>query len=892
MKRIFLTSLYLTLATMLLTAGLFYATHFVAQAQDGAPQSKIAAWLWEHSTPGQATEALVILRERADLTGAARLETKEAKGRFVRAALLAQAQQSQRALLDWLTERGIEHRAYYIVNAIWVKTTPEIIAAIAARHEVERIDANPRIKNQFEPKLSEEELEQAVAAVKQARSASPDAIELGVNTIRAPEVWALGFTGQGIVIAGADTGVNWQHSALKNNYRGWNGSSADHNYNWHDSIHTNGGVNPCGVNSTQPCDDDDHGTHTIGTAVGTDGGANQIGVAPGARWIACRNMDSGNGAPATYIECMEWFLAPYPIGGTPQQGDPSKAPDITTNSWGCPPSEGCQPASLQAAVEAQRAAGIMMVVAAGNSGSSCSTVSDPPSFYAASYTVGAFSASTSAIASFSSRGPITADGSNRLKPEITAPGVTVRSALKSGGYGSLSGTSMATPHVAGALALLWSARPAYRHQIAQTIDLVNQAAVDVPLTACSSSGVPNNVWGWGRLDIKAAVDAATGGCTYQIAPASAAAAASGGPGATAITITADAGCAWTAASNNTWLTITSASSGTGNGAVTYAVAANTGAARAGTLTVAGQTFMVNQAAAGVSTVAKKADFDGDGLADLSVWRGPTSQWLVQKSSNAQLQTTLWGTSLEPFNDLPVPGDYDGDGKIDVAIYRRLSGTWYIILSANNAFRVQTWGIATDTPVPGDYDGDGKTDIAVWRGNEGNWYILRSSNNTTQVVNWGVAYAPFNDVPVPADYDGDGKCDIAVWRPLDGTWYAIRSSNGSFLIQPHGQAGDTPVPGDYDGDGKCDLAYWRGAQSAWSILRSSNSTIQTVTWGTSLAPYNDIPTPADYDGDGKFDIAVWRPFDGTWYVIRSSNGSFLIQTLGQAGDLPCPATGIR
>src|SRR4029078_3292034 len=138
----------------------------------------------------------------------------------------------------------------------------------------------------------------------------------------------------------------------------------------------------------QPCDDNGHGTHTMGTVVGDDGAGNQVGMAPGAKWIGCRNMDQGNGTPATYIECMEFFLAPYPVGGTPAQGDPSKAPDITTNSWGCPPSEGCALGTLQAAVEAQRAAGILMVVAAGNSGAACSTTTDPPSFYAASYTVG------------------------------------------------------------------------------------------------------------------------------------------------------------------------------------------------------------------------------------------------------------------------------------------------------------------------------------------------------------------------------------------------------------------------------------------------------------------------------------------------------------------------
>ncbi len=163
----------------------------------------------------------------------------------------------------------------------------------------------------------------------------PETIEPGVNYTHAPAVWALGYTGQGIVIAGADTGIRWTHNALKPHYRGWDGTVANHNFNWHDSIH-NSVSNPCGNDSPQPCDDFFHGTHTIATAIGDDGAGNQVGMAPGAKWIGCRNMDVGNGTPARYIECMEFFLAPYPVGGVPAQGDPSLAPDITTNSWACP----------------------------------------------------------------------------------------------------------------------------------------------------------------------------------------------------------------------------------------------------------------------------------------------------------------------------------------------------------------------------------------------------------------------------------------------------------------------------------------------------------------------------------------------------------------------------
>src|SRR2546421_7628133 len=241
-------------------------------------------------------------------------------------------------------------------------------------------------------------------------------------------------------------------------------------------------------------------------------------MAPGAKWIGCRNMDQGNGTPSSYIECMQWFLAPYPIGGG--QGDPTKAPDITINSWGCPTSEGCSVNTLQAAVEAQAAAGIMMVVAAGNSGSSCSTVTDPPSFYASSYTAGALNTGTDTIASFSSGGPVTADGSGRIKPDISAPGTNPRSASNTSdnAYTFASGTSMATPHIAGAMALLWSAIPSLQHQIEASRDALDNSAVEIDSAACPPGGPtpPNNVYGWGRIDIAAAVG--TPGPTPSVSP--------------------------------------------------------------------------------------------------------------------------------------------------------------------------------------------------------------------------------------------------------------------------------------------------------------------------------------------------------------------------------------
>src|SRR5438067_7364519 len=148
-----------------------------------------------------------------------------------------------------------------------------------------------------------------------------------------------------------------------------------------------------------------------------------------------------------------------------------------------------------------------MVVAAGNSGSGCSTVSDPPSFYEASYTVGALNTGTDTIASFSSRGPVTVDGSNRIKPDITAPGTNTRSCDNTcdSCYTTASGTSMATPHIAGAMALLWSAIPSFQHQIQPSRDALNNSAVFISSTLCGAAGPPNNVFGWGRVNIATAV---------------------------------------------------------------------------------------------------------------------------------------------------------------------------------------------------------------------------------------------------------------------------------------------------------------------------------------------------------------------------------------------------
>jgi len=454
---------------------------------------------------GREHEFFVVLAP-ADVEAAARNADQRVGSKrtaAVRDALREHAARTQAPLIAWLDRRGIAYRSFHIVNALLVQGGERLARTLARRDDVVRIEGNPRI---FVPHPTREErLDIAKKAVA--------AIEAGITATGAPSVWAQGFTGQGIVVGGQDTGVFWTHPALQNKYLGWNGTSADHNYHWHDSIHfqvnPNSAANPCGYSSATPCDDNDHGTHTMGTAVGDDGAGNQIGMAPGARWIACRNMDQGWGAPSTYLECFEWFLAPYPVGGTPAQGDPARAPHVTINSWSCPVTEGCSAATLQQAVEAQRAAGIMTIVAAGNSGPACNSIDDPPAIYDGAFTIGAYSAADGSLANFSSRGLVTIDGSNRPKPDLVAPGVNIRSSVPSG-YKAFNGTSMATPHVAGAVALLWSAEPQLKGNIAATMNALIAAAHSVPLATavCGTSGAPNALWGHGTLDVAAALNVA------------------------------------------------------------------------------------------------------------------------------------------------------------------------------------------------------------------------------------------------------------------------------------------------------------------------------------------------------------------------------------------------
>lgn len=484
----------LALIAMLLPQNLYSQTDWV---------QKIAPSILQAASDEGTADFIILLMEQAEVSEARFLPLKEDKGRFVFQKLSETAERTQGRLLKILRQHQAPHQSFWIVNAIQAKGGLELLQTLAKLPEVALIQPNTSLRFQ-EPE--------------RPLDAGSRAITWGIDYINADDVWALGYTGQGTVIGGQDTGYKWDHAALKLKYRGWdnNTQTADHNYNWHDAIHQvdphNTGPNPCGLDLTEPCDDNNHGTHTMGTMTGDDGAANQIGVAPDAKWIGCRNMERGWGMLSTYMECFQWLLAPTDLNN--QNANSSLAPDVINNSWYCPESEGCQPSdypTMEAVVNNLRSAGVVVVASAGNSGSSCATISYPPAIFQGSFSVGATDINGQ-IASFSSRGPTTYNGSTYIKPNVSAPGVNVYSSIANGGYASFNGTSMAGPHVAGVVALIISANPSLAGQVSQIEDILESTATGKTTTQdCGStpgSQIPNNTFGYGIINALAAVNQA------------------------------------------------------------------------------------------------------------------------------------------------------------------------------------------------------------------------------------------------------------------------------------------------------------------------------------------------------------------------------------------------
>lgn len=488
---------------------LFFFLHTLAAQVNTSAQDKIASELKVTFRQGQYADFIVVMRQQSKPVPPSNLKLKHQKAQFVFDRLQETAQNTQANVRRIIREHRATANNLYIVNATAVVQGNEKLAlALAELPEVSVIIPDPSI-HLAEP------LERTPTEV-QVRSG----VEWGIERIQAPQVWAMGFTGQGVTIGGADTGYDWAHPALQSHYKGYKGTNEkpDHNYNWHDAIHGQSPLNsdannPCGFNTKHPCDDDRHGTHTMGTMAGDDGQGNQTGVAPGARWIGCRNMERGWGKPSTYIECFEWFLAPTDTNGLNPR--PDKAPDVINNSWYCAESEGCTSLSIDSllhiALVNLRNSGVLVVVSNGNSGrNGCSVTDGPPAYFEESFSIGA-SDFNEKIADFSTRGPVTKDKSNRIKPNVAAPGVNVRSSIPGGGYANFQGTSMAGPHVVGVAALILSARPDLAGQVDVLEDLIEKTAVPHPdPSGCSpvADAIPNNAFGFGRVDALEAVRAA------------------------------------------------------------------------------------------------------------------------------------------------------------------------------------------------------------------------------------------------------------------------------------------------------------------------------------------------------------------------------------------------
>src|SRR5688572_14737730 len=462
------------LATALSALMALSAITVVSAATDW--QSKVDASVLRAAANGP-TDFIVYMSAHADLAPASRAASKAAKGAFVYDALTTTARESQAPVVSLLRSLGSPADQYWIANTIVSHGALDVIEAVALRADVQAVYA-----------VGKGELHWPVDTSSPEQSAATDATAVvgpSVEFVNANDAWALGYRGQGAVVAGADSGVRWTHGALKGHYRGWDAATgtANHNYNWHNAAGPNAAC-PTEIADTQPCDDHDHGTHTVGSMVGDDGGANQIGMAPDAEWIACRNMTQGFGVVPTYMDCMQWFIAPTDLQGNNNQFFIGPEPI--------------------------------------NSTMLCNTINFPLAIYKSAFTVGALDATGAGvpldrIAGYSSLGPVSdnpLEGVNYRKPDITAPGTNVRSAVSGSdtAYAAFSGTSMAGPHVAGLVALIISANPALRGHVDTIEDIIESTAK--PLTSnlgCggdSSTQVPNNVFGYGGIDALAAVQKA------------------------------------------------------------------------------------------------------------------------------------------------------------------------------------------------------------------------------------------------------------------------------------------------------------------------------------------------------------------------------------------------
>jgi len=492
-----LAALVTMLSAWLLSLVLFLVRHFTSRYRTNNVMRGFVASLWLLAgflylvigQPGFYGDHLfVVLRDQADVSSAKTVKDYNQRRQYVYQTLAKHAIQTQADLRFSLQCLRIPHVPYYLVNSIEVNAGPFIRLWVSLRPEVKEVYEIPVLRPLPAP-----------IPMSTGSAPVPTGPPWNLTNIGADRVWEeFGVTGQTIIIGQSDSGVQWDHPELQAAYRGFDNTSQSvtHDYNWLDPWNK----------TTQPTDIIGHGTHTMGSIVGKT-----VGVAPGARWFACLNQARNMGNPPRYLDCMQFMLVPYPLNGNPfTDGDPVKGAHVMNNSWGCPSLEGCRPDSLLPAARALRAAGVFVVASAGNDGSRCESLDYPIAIYGEVFSVGAVD-SWGKLAEFSSRGPVVVDGSNRVKPDIVAPGVEVLSSFPGDTYAFLDGTSMAGPHVVGVVALMWSANPNLIGDIDATEDILRKTAkpyqypIEGDGLCANGEETPNNAVGYGLVDAYAAV---------------------------------------------------------------------------------------------------------------------------------------------------------------------------------------------------------------------------------------------------------------------------------------------------------------------------------------------------------------------------------------------------
>ena len=412
---------------------------------------KVEQGVWDDlAVDGEAT-FFVLLRAKPNLAPAAGFEKRAERTAFVYENLTSVAETSQADLRKLLESRGVTYQPFWVINAIQVTGDRLLLQELAGRPEVERVVDRIHELPEAEPVV----IEQRVAELGVA------SVEWGIENIQAPLVWStFGVRGEGIVVANIDSGVQFNHPALAAQYRGNQNGAVDHNYNWRDPS----GVCP----GTLPCDNNGNGTHTMGIMVGDDGGSNQIGVAPARAGWPARAVRATH-APTRLCSHAASGSWPLPISAARTQGPTS--PFTSSITSGRPRRRRVVPNRRNNWV----AAGIFPAFANGSGGPSCSTAGSPAD-YVNSYSAGAYDINNN-IAGFSGRGPSPFGG--EIKPNLAAPGVNVRSSVPTNNYVAATGTAVASPHLAGVVALMWSAAPSLIGNINNTRGLLDNTAIEV-----------------------------------------------------------------------------------------------------------------------------------------------------------------------------------------------------------------------------------------------------------------------------------------------------------------------------------------------------------------------------------------------------------------------------